>query len=237
MRRLRFIMKRVIMLVILGAIINVAVAWGVLFWRPQSWSLTSLATWEVDGHKYWTTVQSSACASVIWTEESGPRANAFLEGMFGSNRPLIVDRGSLPRWSLARSDNQFVSSQANQRVKEIASGWPLPTLHCTIVPDPLLSNAPVFGGIRLPPVIYYDPSAKTYGHRALPCVPIWPGFAINTAFYAAILWLLFAAPFALRRRFVIRGRVRRGQCPACAYPVGSSTVCTECGKALPSPSR
>jgi hypothetical protein len=55
--------------------------------------------------------------------------------------------------------------------------------------------------------------------------PMWPGFAINTVFYAAILWLLFATPFALRRW----RRIKRGLCPACAYPVGASDVCTECG--------
>jgi hypothetical protein len=54
---------------------------------------------------------------------------------------------------------------------------------------------------------------------------IWPGFAINTLFYAGILWLLFAAPIALRRR----RRIKRGLCPACAYPVGTSNKCTECG--------
>jgi hypothetical protein len=62
----------------------------------------------------------------------------------------------------------------------------------------------------------------------LPISPIWSGFAINTLFYAAILWLLFAAPFALRRW----RRVRRGLCPAGAYPVGVSAVCTECGAAV-----
>src|SRR5262245_36915851 len=54
--------------------------------------------------------------------------------------------------------------------------------------------------------------------RVLPLMPLWPGFAINTVFYAAILWLLFAFPFALRRR----RRIKRGLCPACAYPVGDS---------------
>jgi len=62
--------------------------------------------------------------------------------------------------------------------------------------------------------------------------PIWPGFAINTVFYAAIMWLLFAAPFALRRR----SRIRRGLCPKCAYDLrGStpdSTTCPECGNAM-----
>jgi hypothetical protein len=60
---------------------------------------------------------------------------------------------------------------------------------------------------------------------AIPVHVLWPGFAINTLFYAGILWLIFAAPFALRRR----RRIKRGLCPACAYPVGASDVCTECG--------
>lgn len=63
----------------------------------------------------------------------------------------------------------------------------------------------------------------------MPLRIILPGFAINTMFYAAILWLVFAAPGFVRRRI----RTRRGQCLACGYPNGSSDVCTECGKALP----
>ncbi len=62
----------------------------------------------------------------------------------------------------------------------------------------------------------------------LPFHPIWPGFAFNTVFYAAFLWLLICGPFALRRLV----RVRRGLCPACAYPRGESDVCSECGKPL-----
>ena len=59
---------------------------------------------------------------------------------------------------------------------------------------------------------------------------LWPGFAINTIFYAAMLWLLLAVPGFVRRRI----RTRRGQCPACAYPIGTSNVCTECGAAVKS---
>ncbi len=64
----------------------------------------------------------------------------------------------------------------------------------------------------------------------LPFHPTWPAFAINTLLYAAILWLLAGGPSALRRFL----RVRRGLCPKCAYPMGESAVCTECGKPLPS---
>ena len=63
----------------------------------------------------------------------------------------------------------------------------------------------------------------------LPVHPVWPGFAVNTLFYAVVLWLLICGPFALRRF----NRARRGLCPACGYPRGESEGCSECGKALP----
>ena len=65
-----------------------------------------------------------------------------------------------------------------------------------------------------------------------PTRPLWPGFAINTIFYAGILWLLFAAP-GITRKLRRQRRIKRGLCPACSYPVGSSNVCTECGKSIP----
>ena len=49
------------------------------------------------------------------------------------------------------------------------------------------------------------------------------------ALLAVMPWLFIPGPFVLRR-FV---RVRRGLCPACAYPVGPSGACSECGKPLP----
>ncbi len=69
--------------------------------------------------------------------------------------------------------------------------------------------------------------------RVLPYRPIWPGLIVNTIFYAMILWLVSPAPFALRRFL----RVRRGLCPKCAYPMGESAVCTECGAELPTKKR
>ncbi len=60
----------------------------------------------------------------------------------------------------------------------------------------------------------------------VPVRPIWPGFAINTIFYATILWLPFA-PFQLQRYV----RVKRGHCIKCGYDLrgGFSAGCPECG--------
>jgi hypothetical protein len=79
------------------------------------------------------------------------------------------------------------------------------------------------------PLLAWEKSDETY----LPVHPIFPGFAINTLFYAAILWVLFAFLGTVRRW----RRIRRGQCVKCGYdlrgrPPGdgaSSTVCPECG--------
>ncbi len=58
-----------------------------------------------------------------------------------------------------------------------------------------------------------------------------PGFCVGliALLCASVLWLLVCGPFELRR-FI---RVKRGLCPECAYPVGESDVCTECGGILP----
>jgi hypothetical protein len=77
--------------------------------------------------------------------------------------------------------------------------------------------------LLIPPEIDDNWSALASDARGF--TPLPTGFAINTVFYAAILWALFAVPFVLRRR----RRIKRGLCPACAYPVGEGAVCTERG--------
>ncbi len=61
----------------------------------------------------------------------------------------------------------------------------------------------------------------------LPLCPAWPGFAVNTVFYAAILWLVIPGPFALRRFL----RRKRGLCVACGYDLrhADHEACPECG--------
>jgi hypothetical protein len=68
-------------------------------------------------------------------------------------------------------------------------------------------------------------------NRLIPLEPIWPGFAINTIFYAALLWVLWVAPGKIRRLV----RIRRGCCPTCGYRIakGVGPNCSECGAQLP----
>jgi hypothetical protein len=77
-----------------------------------------------------------------------------------------------------------------------------------------------------------DLSKNSLGPDAhmLPLRPLWHGFVINTIFYTAIVWLLFTAPIAIRRRI----RIKRGQCASCGYDLQSNTsnLCPECGAAV-----
>ena len=106
---------------------------------------------------------------------------------------------------------------------EDAAGWPmrcLVSLHQEVVAQ----NTGTSWGLR------FGTSRGFLGlPRALPLRPIAVGFTINTLLFAAILWLLIPGPFVLRR-FIRR---RRGRCPACGYPRGDSSICSECGKPLP----
>ena len=70
-------------------------------------------------------------------------------------------------------------------------------------------------------------SEKATEPRVLPLRPILPGFAINTLFYAAVLWTLTLGPFAARR--IIRRK--RGRCAKCGYDLRAAEhdACPECG--------
>jgi len=74
-------------------------------------------------------------------------------------------------------------------------------------------------------------SLDHHPHEAfLPQAPIWTGVILNTVFFGTVLWFSLSAPFALRRYL----RIRAKRCPGCAYPMGVSDRCTECGALLPS---
>ncbi len=202
------------MFLLLGAVVNVAVAWGCAV-RPKRVMVEpvhirpkSAFIRPSDEAKEWWVAHAPASFLVE------PFAAAPTYSWFGAN--------SMTMWS-PDPDNQ--KPGFGDAVSRRRTGWPLRSME----------GAVWFGEASFQ--VVYD-AAVPLGAPAtgltppswLPLRPHWPGFAVNTIFYATILWLLVPGPFALRRFL----RVRRGLCPACAYQMGESGVCTECGKPLPS---
>jgi hypothetical protein len=231
---------------LLGAIVNIAVAWGLMLassaWRgiladyveasgPCVYGDWGIQRWGDTGH-----------VRIVSSFSKDGVMNEWLEGVDGSQL--------VPSWSsVAAPSPRFTDlSCSADAMMEDGCGWPFVALGCRYCLQPTAdnesgfiteiewgfpwsvtaattANAPPNQFIMLRPGYMYD--------VALPLRPMWRGFAINTLFYAAILWLLFATPLELRRM----RRIKRGLCPACAYPVGASDLCTECGKPVPSPLR
>lgn len=63
--------------------------------------------------------------------------------------------------------------------------------------------------------------------RKIPLLPIWPGLAFNTLFYALLWWLALASVRMVKHN----RRYRHGLCPLCRYDLRAdySQGCSECG--------
>jgi hypothetical protein len=202
----------------LGAIVNVAVAWGFSLWGA--------ATFGTRDHPLITPEQVQWAVPEGW-EALLPVPYAPDMARDCSVTGLLAIQIGVRREYLGPDAFQLVG--ATHQLHYLATGWPFHSCSCWgLLHQQALDwhcalDAPAALKARdaeLLPLVHYA--------RPLPLRPLPLGFTINTLFYGAILWTMFAAPFALRRR----RRIKRGLCPACAYPVGRSEVCTECGCSL-----
>ena len=235
MKRRRLIIA---IFLLLGAVVNVAVAWGLARYfdpvRPSSLS------------RSWTLREIRSSLSTITVPMSrrrplaGWQGKAKIEHYYGGHPgdgqywdcatskrfgtvtlharayphwlPAPFPVASIPHWSRLRAPQR--ADHPHAYLFEFATGWPMLAMVYRRERFPGGPRMPVFEMISM----------------GLPTEVIWTGFLVNTLLYAALLWLLTCGPFVLRRFL----RVRRGLCPKCAYPMGESAVCTECGKPLPS---
>ena len=217
----------ILFLLLAGAVVNVGVAWGCALWSGFRFDSKS-----------------------FFSHETKPRWIVGVSSGFGITRVgMVPDNGlwdddglqrqprtrTAPRWSAAiRSPSpDVVESRLGPWTLEHASGWPtrsaVAVLRRTLYESPGVrpqsSQFWIVSGLK----VLEQTTDDHVPYRVIPVRPIAIGSVVNTLFYAALLWLLFFAPFTLRRDL----RARRGLCPACGYPVGESAVCSECGRAVP----
>lgn len=208
--------RRIALCLVLGAVINVGVAWGCAAWSPR-------------------TVSTYTLLDQIFGVRAGPPPWARgAEMVMGGDLP---DRGGFgfeewnswwgARW-LSSDDPKQVwpthdySRTASGSVRTTGVGWPMLALRSESWSDSATSLVDVGlirGGIPIGPVGQY-----AIDRRKLPIMPIWFGFLVNTLLYGALMMTPFAPGAIMRCR-----RVCRGRCRGCGYDVAGLAVCPECG--------
>jgi hypothetical protein len=126
-------------------------------------------------------------------------------------------------WSVERPDVRIE--------EEEFTGWPMKAIWAGFLE--LRAGERSYSQSRY--ALHFDHWTTTYGpglrlrhsERALGYLPIWPGFVIDTLFYAAI-WGALVFGFAGARRGIRRAR---GRCPRCNYNLlfALKSGCPECG--------
>lgn len=125
-------------------------------------------------------------------------------------------------------------------MEETYAGWPAYALrmqildfvrprtavtHRALRPSSLRRQRIITWSIPLPMQVAL--TANLWQTSALPVVPVWPGFLINSVFWGALVtilvWLKCDLPQVIRNR--------RGRCTACGYNLSGLTRCPECGHA------
>jgi hypothetical protein len=210
---------------LLGVVVNVAVAWGCAYWVDVAKSTADPSLSESDSPR-WNFFLYAGFGSI----RIGARAHDEYFVSLGGDRYFVPRRHLIPSWSRIRlRPNQDQMSEGKFFIED-ARGWPFLAMYSTLFEK--FGDRVIHYGLLL----LADSPRGTYVTtmvRGLPTTPIWPGFAINTIFYAAMLWLLWVAPGKIRR-FI---RVHRGVCPECGYIIAPGTAaasgpggpCSECG--------
>ncbi len=192
----RWIPKLVLFL-LLGAIVNVAVAWGCV-----------LLFWDLG---YRGTVTHTPHIAKELSMRYNPVASEIPVAVFEGWEEIYLGH----RFSVA-----VVNSELSLDVYTyvVSAGWPIYSMRG------VLRFANGDGNLRSLWLLPWEPR---YNPIAIPLRPIWPGFAINTVFYAAILWLLMFGVFTTRSLI----RRKRGHCIKCSYDLRGAEheACPECG--------
>jgi hypothetical protein len=187
-----------------GAIVNIAVAGGCALWNEESETLT--------------VCDVNTGLAQLRDVFKIPEATTYV-AHFGVGEGQFVRRA----WAVGGT----VGSAGVYSVHEVWAGCPFASVRGRRLA--VGDGAWVEGGVPLP-----DEIASAIGAHSgfpIPVRPIWPGFAINSIFYAALLWALWFAPGKIRRML----RIRRDCCPTCSYKIapGVGEKCSECGAELP----
>jgi hypothetical protein len=219
--------RQAIAFVLVGAVITLLLAWGCALWSDRTTIVEngvgprgSPGSWAAD-------IVAPADRAFL------ANINAPLDDLgcvyrttFGLDRRAIVPNLNSPQtWMAMRRGSTLMPAAVETR-----AGWPASALHAWQWLDPAGNVGSPFL-YDSPLVITIDPGAPGTAavRRVLPTGIIWSGFLFNTFTFAAACFAVVRG-CGLARQVL---RYRAGCCCRCAYPIGVSPRCTECGASIP----
>ncbi len=214
---MRRILSIAALVLVAGAAINVAVTWACAMWGPDDFPVTG-DRGNTGGVSWHLEHGSSRVATVFVLEwdrpwhlyEDKPLPDAVFPKWAQS-----VAAGPIPPVAIGRTEGRYA----------VAAGWPLRSMRYDA--DTVAVGSNVTYAVREGLVVAATPGGLPFG-GILPLRPIFGGFAANTLLYAVAALTIGVALLAARSR----NRLARGRCPTCAYPVGQTARCTECGRPI-----
>ena len=197
------LLTTVAVLLLVGATVNIAVAWGCGLWLEVFSGRYEGADKRLDSSR---AIRVSRYSRTGATYFEAIRLRGWQPGNMGDPDDLI------PKWTGLRLPGAAYEAgeiHSEHRVVDLR-GWPMPSLWLELVSDPSDSGTlSVVGGLdtgRLRQVTWsvtpkvLNRSGNTIP-LALPLRPRWPGFVVNTIAYAAVAAIILWLTQSLRRRW------------------------------------
>lgn len=208
-------MRPILIYLLLGTLLNVAVACCIVLAHGTVW-LRHSPVLVMHGERDIFCFRTQMCGHTVVT---------------ASGNRIPFPRSEVPEWLPLESKAIWLPGHVlddlveDTSVTVIAAGWPWKSLRTWSAP----THGQYEWGVEMPPRDVFAWVSRTDG-RALPIVlPLQPvplGFVLNTLICATALRCAVAAR-AFAATFL---RSRRGLCPRCAYPRESHAICPECGR-------
>lgn len=215
MPSLRRLLIATLLLVAIGAIVNVSVAWSIAAFGefPQLSLAMSFTASTAPGEE-----DSNEIELSIDGRTSSDEAALWHIGLDEPRGGCATIRAGVGQWHCWEA--HFTSGRT---AATAAFGWPFPGVRTVVAPQTL--GAPAPAPVLPAPAFLTDRGLFERSSGAIPISPVFPGALYNTLIYtAALAPLLLLIP--LRRAH----RRRRGRCPRCNYDMrGIEGGCPECG--------
>ncbi|HWB19116.1 MAG TPA: hypothetical protein VG711_02365 [Phycisphaerales bacterium] len=198
--------------VLIGAVVNVGVAWGLVLDAESNRAAFSKVDWEKFEH--------ASVDNLRWLDA---------HGLIPRDRYADVDIADLPVEVGRHSFHAGVNIKAYSWIepvigvpahasfaKVVEGGWPYRAFRGELI-----------HGVGM---WRFEPPGNGQIVLGVPLSPEWFGMAVNTAAYAVAAWVVWMMPGVVWRRV----RKMRGRCAGCGHELRKSGVeherCPECGR-------